>query len=418
MKKKIITALLITVMALSLVACGSTDTSGTGDQNNSNDDSSNEDVDSSDLEGKYVLGTSQPLTGANAQAAQATLNGIKLAVDEINADGGFNGQEIELITYDDQGLPEEAVKVANKMVEIDKVDGVIGHLLSTSQMAQGKLINDAETPTVAIGLSPSFMEENWEYVVRGSLNSNYVMAILAQNMVDLGIESLAIFSGQDDSSKTSAESMQREAEAVGITITTVETYVDGDNDYSGQVAKIINTDPDAVFLASFANVQPVAAKQLRQFGFDGLCFNKEVFQADSLKVAGSAANYWAFAYPYVSYENIEDAEDPAMREFLQKYYDAYGELPAHEGAMRGYDATMILNEGTKNAGSNDGDAVMDGIFQISDYEGLAGTFDYTEGDGEGIRTCSSYIVIDEKYTLLDGWVESGGYDEFKQQLGN
>ena len=67
-----------------------------------------------------------------------------------------------------------------------------------------------------------------------------------------------------------------------------------------------------------------------------------------------------------------------------------------------YDATMILNEGIKNAGSNDGPSVMEGINQISEYDGLAGVFDYTSGDGEGIRTCGSYIIIDEKYTLLMG----------------
>ena len=362
---------------------------------------------------EFILGSPQPLTGVNAQAAQATLNGIMLAVEELNADGGFNGRPIKLVTYDDQGSPEEAVKIANKMVEVDKVNAVIGPLLSTCQMAQGTLINEAKIPTIGIGLSPSFMQNGWEYVVRSSLNSDYVMKILAQNMVELDVHSLAIFSGQDDASKSAATAMKQEAEAAGITVTTTETYVDGDTDFSGQAAKIINTKPDAVFAATYANVQPIIAKQLRQFGFEGLCFNKELFQADSLNVAGSAANHWVFAYPYISYGSVDECDIPNMKEFISKYQDKYGSLPSHEGAMRGYDAVMVLNEGIKNAASADPAAIMDGIRQIKGLEGLGGTFDYTNGDGEGLRSCNSYIIVDEKYTVLSKWIEDGGFEAFK-----
>ncbi len=363
--------------------------------------------------GEFILGSPQPLTGVNAQAAQATLNGIILAVEELNAEGGLNGQTIKLVTYDDQGSPEEAVKIANKMVEVDKVDAVIGPLLSTCQMAQGALLNDAKIPTIGIGLSPSFMENGWDYIVRSSLNSDYVMKILAQNMVDLDIHSLAIFSGQDDSSKKAAGSMKAEAEAVGITVTTTETYVDGDTDFSGQAAKLINTKPDAIYAATYANVQPIIAKQLRQFGFEGLCFNKELFQADSLRVAGSAANGWIFAYPYISYKTVEECDIPNMKEFIVKYEEKYGALPYHEGAMRGYDAVKVLAEGIKNAGSTDPDAIMAGIKSINGLEGLGGTFDYTSGDGEGLHSCNSYVIADEKYTVLDKWVGDGGFEAFR-----
>lgn len=409
--KKMLTALLALSLTLSLAACGG-DSNNSGTQNNTNGSTESNET-SSSSSGEFVLGSPQPLTGVNAQAAEATLNGIKLAVKEINEDGGINGQQIRLISYDDQGSPEEAVKIANKMVEVDKVDAVIGPLLSTCQMAQGELINQAGIPTIGIGLSPSFMEMGWEYVVRSSLNSDYVMQILAQEMLRLEVNSIAIFSGQDDSSKAAATAMQREAEAVGITVTTVETYVDGDTDFSGQAAKIINSNPDAVFAATYANVQAIIAKQLRQFGFEGLCFNKELFQADSLQVAGDAANNWIFSYPYISYSNVDDCDIPNMKTFIESYQAEYGALPAHEGACRGYDAVMVLAEAARIAGSNDAGAIMEGIYDISGFEGLGGTFDYTAGDGEGLHTSNSYIIEDGKYVLLDNWINAGGFDAYK-----
>lgn len=417
-KTRVLAGFMAAAMLLAATGCGAAESSSTGNSTAAGEvqqSGTADDTQAAGGDGEFILGSPQPLTGVNAQAAQATLNGIQLAVDEVNANGGIAGQQIRLISYDDQGLPEEAVKIANKMIEVDKVDGVIGPLLSTCQMAQGALINEAGIPTVAIGLSPSFMENDWEYVVRSSLNSDYVMKILAENMKELEITSLAIFSGQDDSSKAAATAMKAEAEAVGITVTTTETYVDGDTDFSGQVAKILNTNPEAVYVASYANVQPIIAKQLRQFGFEGLCFNKELFQADSLKVAGSAADNWIFAYPYISYESVEDCDIPNMKKFITKYQEKYGALPSHEGAMRGYDAVMVLCEGANIAGSTDGKAIMEGINQISGLEGLAGTFDYTAGDGEGIRTCTSYIIEDGKYLTLESWLDNGGYEALKGQ---
>lgn len=419
--KKIAVLLLSAICAFTYVGCGNNSGDSASERSGSaNIDSKKEGSGTQDSTSKsgeeFVLGAPQPLTGVNAQAAEATLNGIKLAVDEINSNGGINGTQIKLVSYDDQGSPEEAVKIANKMVEMDKVDAAIGSLLSTCQMAQGELLNKAEIPTIGIGLSPTFMSKGWDYIVRASLNSDYVMKILAEQMVDFEISSLAIFSGQDDSSMAAANAMKAEAEAAGIKVTTMETYVDGDTDFSGQAAKLINTKPDAIYCATYANVQPIIAKQLRQFGFEGLCFNKELFQADSLSVAGEAANHWVFAYPYISYSNIEDCDIPVMKEFNQKYFDTYGVLPAHEGACRGYDAVMILAEGAKNSGSNEASKIMEGIGQIKDYEGLGGTFDYTSGDGEGLSSCSRYIIIDEKYTLLDKWIEDGGYEQFKTEI--
>lgn len=413
MNKRIKAAIFSAAMVFSLAACSASGASAVTDITADGGQTAAPDA-ASGVE--FILGSPQPLTGVNAQAAQATINGIMLAVDELNANGGFHGRKIKLVTYDDQGSPEEAVKIANKMIEVDKVDAVIGPLLSTCQMAQGALVNEAGIPTVGIGLSPTFMENGWEYVVRSSLNSDYVMKILAQNMVALDVHSLAIFSGQDDSSKAAAGAMKKEAEAAGITVTTTETYVDGDTDFSGQAAKIINTRPDAVFAATYANVQPIIAKQLRQFGFEGLCFNKELFQADSLNVAGAAADYWVFAYPYISYQNVDECDIPNMKAFITKYQNKYGSLPSHEGAMRGYDAVMVLNEGIRNAGSADSEAIMEGIRQIKGLEGLGGMFDYTGGDGEGLHSCNSYIIIDEKYTVLNKWLEGGGFEAF--QAGN
>lgn len=116
-------------------------------------------------------------------------------------------------------------------------------------------------------------------------------------MKNLGIDRIAIFQGQDDSSASGAEDMRNACKDAGIEVLTSETYVEGDTDYSGQIAKILNSNPQAVFTSTFSPTQAPFAKQLRQFGYEGLVFNKETLSIDNIKVAGDAGNGYCFMFP-------------------------------------------------------------------------------------------------------------------------
>ena len=59
--------------------------------------------------GEYIIGCPQPLTGTNAQPGECALNAVKLAEKQFNEQGGINGKKVVVLSYDDQGLPEEAV---------------------------------------------------------------------------------------------------------------------------------------------------------------------------------------------------------------------------------------------------------------------------------------------------------------------
>jgi branched-chain amino acid transport system substrate-binding protein len=200
----------------------------------------------------------------------------------------------------------------------------------------------------------------------------------------------------------------------GITVTTAEVYVEGDTDYSGQIAKIINTNPDAVFCSTFSVTQSAFAKQLRQLGYNGLVFNKETLSADNIAVAGDAANYWAFMFPYITYSTVEESpEGTTLRKFLEDFYAEYNEMPFHDCAYRGYDSMKVLAAAVEKAGTLDGKAVRDALESINDFDGIGGTYDFTQGDREGIHSFNAYIIIDQKPTDLDAWIESGEYERFK-----
>ncbi|MBU2325977.1 MAG: ABC transporter substrate-binding protein, partial [Alphaproteobacteria bacterium] len=109
------------------------------------------------------IGFFGPLTGPTAQAGQALRNGAALAVDEINAAGGLDGKQLVLVEYDDRSSPEQAVRSATKLVQVDKVAAIVGSLHSGNILAAGPVIEDAKTPLVGAGTSPTWLQKGYKY---------------------------------------------------------------------------------------------------------------------------------------------------------------------------------------------------------------------------------------------------------------
>ena len=116
--------------------------------------------------GEYVVGCPQPLTGTNAQPGECALNAAKLAAKQINENGGILGKQVRIVSYDDQGSPEEAVKVATKMVQVDKCEAIVGSCISSCVLSSGPIFNEAKIPTFGTGTSPTWMKQGWECVFR------------------------------------------------------------------------------------------------------------------------------------------------------------------------------------------------------------------------------------------------------------
>ena len=154
------------------------------------------------------IGCPQPLTGTNALVGDTTVKAAQLAVKQINASGGLLGRQVELVVYDDQASPEEAVKIATKLIEVDKVDMVCGSLISSCVLASGQFFEEAKIPCIGTGLSSTWMQQGWDYVFRACPNAGMGMPALAGYMKNLGITKIAIFQGQDDSSASGAEDMR------------------------------------------------------------------------------------------------------------------------------------------------------------------------------------------------------------------
>lgn len=90
-----------------------------------------------------VIGVAGPFTGPNATYGDQYWHGATQAADDINAAGGINGEKIKLVQGDDACEPKQAVAVANRLVDQDKVNAVVGHFCSSSTMPASEVYSDA-----------------------------------------------------------------------------------------------------------------------------------------------------------------------------------------------------------------------------------------------------------------------------------
>lgn len=421
--KKLLAIVLVLCMAVGLAACAAT----AGSDNQSNNQNAQQSTnDSTGNNGSttvvetgdtYIIGCPQPLTGTNAQPGECALNAAKLAAKQINENGGINGKKVEVLSYDDQGLPEEAVKLATRMVQADGVQAVIGSCISSCVLSSGKIYNDAKIPTFGTGTSPTWMAEGWEYVFRACQNNDFALPLVVNKLKELGVTKTAIFAGQDDAAVAGANTFTDLCKEAGIEITTSESYAEGNTDFSGQVAKIINSNPQVVFISTFGPTQPLIAKQLRQFGYNGLCFTKDLYQVDALNVAGAASNGIAFAYPYLTYSSADECDDPFIKDFLTAYEAEYGTVPVSDCAYRAYDSMLVLKAACEAAGSTDGEAVAKAVADLSGVQTLAGQQDFTKGDGEGLHEFNIFVIDNEKYMTWDNWEGTDGYNTVMEESG-
>lgn len=376
-------------------------------------------ADSSDAagDGVFKIGVYTQMSGNNAEPGVNAKNGIDLAVKKINEEGGFNGEQVEAIYYDTTGSTEEAVKVVQRILSEGKVDAIIGSVNSNEVSACIPYINDAKVFNFGLGTSAVWMEDDsMTYTFRASANNSRVAPPNVDMYKKMGITDVAIISGTDDTGKATADAFEQACLDAGLNITTRQECDRTDTDFSGQITQIINSKPDIVFESLIGDTFGPFTKQLRNMGYEGLIGCKECFSPAYAEVAGwDNASYVAFVYPYVTYGDIEECDIPIMKEFLTQFEAAYGSLPTHESAYRGWDTMMSMWEAANVAGKNDSESLKEAMSQVQ-LDGLGGPLDFTKGDREGYSEFYEFILIDKVNYTLDNWLESGGEDIVKDML--
>lgn len=399
--KKLLAILLAVLMVTGMVACGASTEETAAPQGS---ETSAETSSGAAASGEAIkIGLYGTITGTNALAGEMLEKGATLAIEEINAEGGINGQPLELVVYDDKSSPEGAVKAVTRLVEVDQVIAMVGSNSSPNILAGADITEEAGVIQVGAGTSPSYTNAGFQYIFRGTANANLPNKAFVDAMTTNGASKIAIVNVATEYG-TSGVASVKELLPDSMEIVCEEQYQATDTDFTGQIAKVNASGADSVVLYGTTADSALMIKQLRAAGFEGYIYGPEGLGVpDIINVAGDAANGVIFGSGAVIPASIEDAANDVEKAMLTAFVEKYGEMPVSDVVYRGYDAAKLIAEALRNAKDiHDPDSIREAFLGITNFEGIAGTYDFSDGSGDGLSTARVYIVKDGKNTLFEG----------------
>ncbi len=341
------------------------------------------------------FGAIGPLSGAVAVYGTEAKNGIDLAIEEINANGGINGQKIEIINEDDEGNPEKSVSAYKKLVTKDKVKYIIGSLTSGCTQAITALAQAQKIVMIAPAATAPAITTSGDFIFRACFIDPFQGTVGARFATEsLGSKNAAIlYDIGSDYSAGLTENFEKTFEAAGGKIVAKESYNSGDKDFNAQLTKIKNANPDLVYLPDYYGTVSLITKQLRAQGI-----TTPIVGADGWDgLAGNAGD--EVLNGYYSNHYAADSTNEAVQKFVKAYKAKYSAAPTAFAALA-YDSTYMLKDAIIKAGTTDSVKVRDAL-AATDGNYVTGhlTFD---SDRNPVKSA----VIVETIKLDDGTISS------------
>ncbi|QQO08612.1 ABC transporter substrate-binding protein [Breznakiella homolactica] len=330
--------------------------------------------------GAIKIGAVSARTGDNAGLGEMQGNGAKLAVAEINAKGGVLGRQIELILEDSQGIPAQAVAALNKLLHRDNVAVVIGDSQSSPCFAMLPVIEKAQVPMLPHGTNVGICEQGNQWIFRTRANDEVKFGSLGSYLIDdVGFKRLAILHDSADYGIGGAASIEKALAGRTNIIVANETFTPGDKDFSSQLLKIRNANPDVLVLIGPMVDMGLAMKQARQMGIEArFAGGAGIESTTTVGAAGGAAENLIFAAGFISAN-----PDPQVSDFVTSFEKNYGKTP-DDFAATGYDSIYLAAAAIEKAGSTDHAAIQKALRELT-FKGVEGTFDF-DANGEGLHS--------------------------------
>lgn len=330
-----------------------------------------------DASSTIKIGLNYELSGAVATYGQASVQGIELAAEEINAAGGINGKKIELVKYDNKSEGAEATTLATKLMSSDKVVAVIGPATSGNFKATIPVALKNKIPVVSGSATADDVTVDAsgavkEYAFRTCFNDSFQGTAMANfALKKLNAKRALIYKDtSSDYSKGLAENFTKTFTAAGGTIAGEEAYVTGDTDFKATLTRIKGQSFDVLYVPGYYNEAGLLIKQARELGITSPILGGDGFDSPKLKELGGAA-----ALNDVYYTNHYSSldKDPKVTAFIEAFKKKYNTAPNAFHAL-GYDTLKFVADAIKRATAVDGESIKNAMASTKDFAGVTGTF--------------------------------------------
>ncbi|MDD2955452.1 MAG: ABC transporter substrate-binding protein [Oscillospiraceae bacterium] len=344
-------------------------------------------------ENEIKIGINYELSGAVATYGQSSVDGILMAIDEINAAGGINGKTIVPVKSDNKSEPAEATTLANKLMTQDKVIAILGPATSGSFKAEIPVAEKNKVPVitgsataddVTVDLVDGQVQYNDDGSVKGlkeyafricfsdSYQGSAMAAFAAENLS--AKKAVIIKDTSSDYGKGLAANFLSTFMEKGGEVVAEEAYVSGNTDFNGILTKIKGMEFDVIYIPGYYQEAGLIIKQARAQGITDPILGADGFDSPTLvELAGAdALNDVYYTNHYSSLD-----EDPMVVKFIADYTAKYGKEPDAFNAL-GYDLAKFVCDGLSRCETLDSESLKNALASTENFTGVTGSFSVDE----------------------------------------
>ncbi len=339
------------------------------------------------------IGFFAPLTGFAAADGTSALHGAQLAIKLINSKGGVNGKELELVYYDDALKADQAVSIAYKLVQKDKVVVAISGSYSGTTRAAAGIFQQLKVPMISAYAVHPQITATGDYIFRvGTLATVQGRAGAHLAVEKIGAKKIAVLVMDNDFGVSLAKAFVEEAKKLGAEIVYEEKYPLGEKDFRALLLAIKKLDPDAIYATAYYSEAAHIVSQAKELGIYVPIIGQEGY--DSPKFIELAKNHAANG-TVITTDLDRDSEDETVQWFIKTYKETYG-IDADMVAASAFDAVVIAAKAIELGGETP-EGVKKGLSMIKEIEGTVTGFKGFTEKREAMREITCQVVIGNRF---------------------
>ncbi len=331
-----------------------------------------------------VIATAGPMTGQYAVFGDQMKRGAEMAVKDLNAKGGINGEKVQLEVGDDACDPKQAVAVANDMVNKDVVF-MAGHFCSGSSIPASDVYHEEGILMISpASTNPKLTEQGYDDVFRvcgrddqqGETAANYVI----QNKIG---DKIAVLDDRTAYGKGLADEFAKNLEKGGIKPVMREAITAGDKDFTALITKMKQADVNLIYLGGYHTEAGLITRQAHEQGLKATMMSGDALVTDE---------YWAITGDTGQGTLMTFSPDPrtnpaassVIDEFKKAGYDPEGYT------LYTYAAIQVFAQAAEKAKSTDLDKLLP-VLHDTTFDTVIGPVKF---DSKGDKTGSNYVVYE------------------------
>ena len=344
------------------------------------------------------------LTGGLSSLDGPSLKGAQLHVDQINAEGGVLGRQIELVTFDTRTDQQVTATAAQEAVSEGVVAG-FGQSDTTFVMAAAPTFQEAGIPFVTSGAThpmlPTWVGDHMFMAAFGDDDQSYAIADYAYDT--MGLRRVYVWTDNSmDFTRALTQFFTERFVERGGEIIEEDFFMMGDTDFSAQIARLeaVDPTPDAVFISAIPSEAGLSVRQIREAGITMPIISGDGF--DTQLVATVPGPELANDVFFSTHTYLAD-DRPEVQEFIDAYTAFHGGPPENSFAPLGYDAIGLIVNAIEQAGSAEPAAIRDALQATRDYKAVTGTVSYTRENMVPPKPVSIISVQNAEFNVESIW---------------